>query len=264
MSSLVENGTAGVKVAVSGNFRCWLPILSHLPGGVLERVAGCDRWQSDTPLPLFQGVFGVPTGLDRVDEILQPFIERGLPLLWVYADDDGLTEVLEHREFMIGRANGMAADVSALGDAAFPDDVSVRIVDSDPEALLAATEVSLSTNGLPASSAAAMVIALQQWSLEHGGLEVDTFLAEIDGQAVAAATLLVGAGVAGIYNVGTVEEERGRGIGAAITRAAMERARAQGAHVATLHAGPMAEPLYRRIGFELVGQTFVYAFRSET
>jgi ribosomal protein S18 acetylase RimI-like enzyme len=78
-------------------------------------------------------------------------------------------------------------------------------------------------------------------------------LGTVDGRPVATATLLVHpVDVAGIYFVCTAPSERRQGIGAAITRAAMEEAKALGCRSAVLGSSPMGHGIYRRLGFEEV------------
>jgi ribosomal protein S18 acetylase RimI-like enzyme len=69
---------------------------------------------------------------------------------------------------------------------------------------------------------------------------------------VATVSLLTAGGAAGIYNVATIEAERGRGIGAAMTAAAIRHGAARGFTVATLQASTMGRPVYERLGFRFV------------
>jgi ribosomal protein S18 acetylase RimI-like enzyme len=59
--------------------------------------------------------------------------------------------------------------------------------------------------------------------------------------------------VAGIYDMGVAAHERRRGIGRALTLAALQLGRAQGCALATLNATPEGELLYRAVGFRSVG-----------
>jgi GNAT superfamily N-acetyltransferase len=60
-------------------------------------------------------------------------------------------------------------------------------------------------------------------------------------------------GVGGIYDMGVAEHERRRGIGTALTLAAVELARTQGCAIVTLNATPEGALLYRTLGFRDVG-----------
>jgi len=81
-------------------------------------------------------------------------------------------------------------------------------------------------------------------------------------QPVATASLLMAAGVAGVYFVLTVPEARRRGIGGAITEAALRDARELGYRVGVLGASGMGLPLYRRLGFEEYCRIAVYEWRD--
>ena len=74
----------------------------------------------------------------------------------------------------------------------------------------------------------------------------------LDGTPVATASLMVAGGAAGIYNVATLEPARRRGIGAALTAAAVRRGAERGLELATLQASSMGRPIYERLGFRFV------------
>lgn len=76
------------------------------------------------------------------------------------------------------------------------------------------------------------------------------WLGELEGVAVATAMAVHTGDVVGIYNVQVREEVRGRGLGRAITLAAIEAGRTRGATVASLQSSELGLPVYRRLGFE--------------
>lgn len=78
---------------------------------------------------------------------------------------------------------------------------------------------------------------------------VQLFLARLDGEPVATSYSAQGGGVVGIYNVATVPPARGKGIGYAVTLAALRDARERGYAVAVLGATRMGFPVYQRMGF---------------
>lgn len=89
------------------------------------------------------------------------------------------------------------------------------------------------------------------------------YVGHIEGRPVATATLFFAAGVAGIYFVSTVPTERGRGVGSAITRAAMIAARDNGFATAVLGSSPMGQRVYERLGFHTVCTVGVYEWTAD-
>ena len=76
------------------------------------------------------------------------------------------------------------------------------------------------------------------------------FIALDDGEPVACGTLVLAAGVAGLYNIGVQPGRQRQGIGAAMTAALMAEGRATGAETGVLWASPAGTGCYRGLGFE--------------
>lgn len=84
-------------------------------------------------------------------------------------------------------------------------------------------------------------------------------VARLDGESVAAAMAFDCERDCGIYNMGTLEHARRRGIATGLLSKHLHDARARGCDTATLQSTPMAEPLYRNVGFRDLGRIVEYS-----
>lgn len=81
------------------------------------------------------------------------------------------------------------------------------------------------------------------------------------GKPVAGATTVISEGVAGIYYVGTLEEYRGKGLGALITKESTNIGFDSGAEYVILQASELGERVYSKIGYE--GISYYRSYRVE-
>jgi ribosomal protein S18 acetylase RimI-like enzyme len=87
---------------------------------------------------------------------------------------------------------------------------------------------------------------------------LNLLVARRDGENVATAFGFDHDGDCGIYNVGTLEHARRRGIGTALTSTLVRDAIARGCQTASLQATPMAERMYAAVGFRDLGRIVEY------
>jgi GNAT superfamily N-acetyltransferase len=88
--------------------------------------------------------------------------------------------------------------------------------------------------------------------ITEGMLDQEAFtglLGLLDGEPVAASGVFLSDGFAGVYNVATVPEHRGKGLGAALTWAAARAGADAGCTASVLQASQMGEPVYARMGY---------------
>jgi ribosomal protein S18 acetylase RimI-like enzyme len=85
------------------------------------------------------------------------------------------------------------------------------------------------------------------------------WIAYVNGEPVATAATVLASGAIGVYNVGTLPAHRGRGIGEAMVRFAIDRAReASGIARTVLQSTSFGYDLYRKMGYRVVGQVLVF------
>lgn len=80
-----------------------------------------------------------------------------------------------------------------------------------------------------------------------------------DGRIVGSAVLFIDHGVAGLYAVSTDPAHRRRGIGRAMSQAAVLAAQERGCRVVALEATPQGLPVYLKMGFETVAEYQIFA-----
>lgn len=83
-------------------------------------------------------------------------------------------------------------------------------------------------------------------------------VARLDGESVATAIALDHEGDCGIYNVGTREHARRRGLAGALTALHLHEALARGCRTASVQSTPMAEHVYAAVGFDDLGRILEY------
>ena len=85
------------------------------------------------------------------------------------------------------------------------------------------------------------------------------WLAWKDGVPISKIGLYNGSGSAGIYGVATRPEARGLGIASILMVEAMKAAREMGHKLAVLDSSPLAENLYKRLGFITVAPLHLFS-----
>lgn len=180
------------------------------------------------------------------------FAERALPFQLSIRELDGdrpLRELEESgwrrkREPTPGLTLAISASVPTVPAA--PARLVIDRVRS-PEELAAFRETAFRGFGYPVAAAPAFLnerlLALPRLRLYTG---------RVDGVVVATSMLLATGSVAGIYWVATLEAQRGRGYGEALTWAAIVGGRELGCRIASLQASKLGRPVYARMGFEHV------------
>lgn len=93
--------------------------------------------------------------------------------------------------------------------------------------------------------------------------ETESFIGWLDGNAVGTATLVLSGEMAGVYNISAAPAFRRRGVGAAMTAAAIAAGRERGARASTLQASAMGFPLYLGMGYEAFGSYRGWTFRAQ-
>jgi GNAT superfamily N-acetyltransferase len=216
---------------------------------------------------LFWYVTGLPTGVfnsimyanlptpARIDAAVMELYalrrRHGVPVGWVIGPASRPTDLgrqLEARglEHLVS-LTPMTMTLDALPAAEPVPGLTIERVD-DPAAYEAWIEAEQIGFDAAANDETGLADLRRAMGIGHG-FPLHHLLGRLDGAPVATASLLLDGGIAGIYDVSTVPEARRRGIGMAMTLAALREARRLGYRIAFLQPSAMGRPLYERIGF---------------
>ena len=215
----------------------------------------------------FGAVHAIPTGLPV------PFFNP----VFALDDDSRLEDVLAAVDWMRSRGIEPAVNVAvrlddrlqpgvvAAGFQRDPDPTPVMTLDPIPAAPPAPDGVEIHVGGAD---------LFEPWhtALDSGPVwrraagraflgdeRIRASVAVLDGEPVAAAAAVRHGTTLGIYAVGTREHARRRGIGRAVTWAAIDTGRAAwGSDIVILQSSAMGFPVYRSMGFEQVGALVEY------
>jgi len=216
------------------------------------------------PAPFFNRVVWTRSAADQIDDLidetLATFAAAGRALRWHVNDDTtpaDLAERLEARGFIrVGAGTPMALELAGLpASLELPAGVRIEQVRSlEQRARFGDILDAIFQPGEAARPFRSMELAFP----ESVYAERPRFLAFVDDEPAATSAMVEADGVAGIYAVGTLPAFRQRGLGALLTTLPLLAARERGVRYGILHASPMGEPVYRRIGFEPVGRQAVF------
>ena len=242
-------------------------IVRLLERGRIEERGGVDVFTTGIPFFLLNGMLGASFPEHQAEPAIHVHVremkQTGLPFCWMVGPSTTpptVGAIIESAGLRPNRMPGMWISLDLLHPPPPPQDVVVReIVDArelDGWAHAQARGFGLAIEVAQAFSDAARAAGLGRASV------LRPFAAFIDGDVVATSLLVSDGPTAGIYNVCTVEEARRRGIGAAVTHAALEAGRASGLKTGVLFASSMGYPVYKKLGFR-TGCTFTtYAWKG--
>lgn len=251
---LADFSQASMAQAVEANLFALFEQLKTWPRLELHDDGACCWTLSHLPYPLFNSVVRARLdsgGADHaIDARIRACADRSVPMLWWTGPSTTPADLgtrLERRGFLLEAALGMAADVHYV--AAQPADTVIEVeAVHDAAALATWSRVLCNAFGAPHTFGEAFADLAAAIGLGPGS-SFRHFLGRLNGEPVATCSLFLGGGVAGIYDVGTLPERRRRGIGAAMTRAAIAAAAAAGYRIAILHSSGLGAAMYRALGF---------------
>ncbi len=242
--------------AIENNLAEAWRFLSHIPGVDYEAGPEMIRYIGGIPYPLCNSIMQAnfpPGSLDeKIREAMAPITARQLPLFWWVGPATRPADLGRHLEkqglSLIERVPGMAMDLrSAEENRPAPAGLTIREIQNreDLRAWIDVFRIGFET---PEVAANFFHNAMSYIGLGPG-LRYKHYLGLCKDEPVACSSVYLGDGDAGIYNVVTLPDFRGRGIGSVMTQRPVRVAEEQGLRIGVLHASAMGRPVYERLGF---------------
>lgn len=265
MSVLQDRSSAAVIAAIEANLSVLWRSYSHLPDAELYDQSDLLWVATDIPFPPFNGVVRArlrpETIAPTITSTLQHFARRHVPMLWLIGPSTRPSDLNAHliRFGLTHMADdsAMAIDLQTLPmNLHVPTGFTSEVVD----------DLGTLRTWCGFTDQTVVADALFTWGQTLGFAperEIVHFLGRLDGRPVATATLVLGGGVAGIYNVMTVPDAQRRGIGTLMTVRLLAVARARGYRLGILQSSKMGYPLYRRLGFQDYCRIGIYLWPGE-
>lgn len=208
--------------------------------------------------------FTEATAPPRVAETVRILASTGRPFSWWVgpaSTPDNLAEYLEASNLEASETEtGMWKDLRGFLPEAHVTGLDIRLVSTPVQLADYATVLSSNWNP-PAATVQRFYAEAADFALVASS-PARYLVGYVDDRAVCSAEVFLHAGVAGIYNISTLETERRRGYGGAITLATLHAARDAGYETAVLQASEDGEPVYRRLGFTDCGRFTEYTLTS--
>jgi GNAT superfamily N-acetyltransferase len=201
------------------------------------------------------------TAAARVADVVADFSHATQPFAWWLMPGDlpsDLAAILCAAGLRPAESElAMAADLAALGRIAEePPGLQIERVRRLPQ--LHDFAAIVAGGWTPSDPAVLRFYELAAPALLQAEAPLWLYVGYLDGLPVATAQLTVGGGVAGLYNVITVESYRRRGIGTALTTRPLLDARAVGFTTAVLQATAAGARVYQQLGFTTFGEITEY------
>jgi len=236
-SATYEPLAEGLERVVTDEYVVWIGGVDHPVYSVAQRF----RLEPERVAP-------------AVDEIRALFRARGRSVATYELGPSSRPLDLEHRLRALGLRTydddpvtaGMVLTAAPLGDRA---EATARRVQSLDE-YLTAIDITTRVFGLNDDQRAdKRVGAAERFADEQAGAPFATFLAFVDGEAIASAKMMLTDRGAILSSGATLPHARGRGAYRALVAARWEEAQRRGLGALVVQAGPMSRPILERLGF---------------
>ena len=233
-------------------------LVEHSPESEIRELGGVFAFVTGLPLSLFNGCIVVGPARAKELEMAMDWISGLGPPHRVWIADEfapALANIPLERGYETDPEPYPAMVLHPLPQPP-PPSVGVTIVPVAESGLDEYHQVSVDS-GLPVELA--LRLPSRAFAADP---DVQLFIGRLEGRPVGTSLAIRTGDVSGVYAVGTLPEARRRGVGSALTWAAVSAGRAWGCDTIVLQASEMGFPLYAAMGFRTVVKYTTFIRRS--
>ena len=206
-----------------------------------------------------------PCPASHVENVVQPLLALDAPsaVFFMAPPSETLTRQLASMGFVKSDPMpAMAVEIEKLAAAELPPGYEgVRIVDGKA----ASDWANILAEGYPIPRGLAHIISPESLPTTAAiDADVQFFGVSREGRLVATSMLYLAGGLAGVYCVATLPEERGVGLGAHVTAEALRAAGRAGYKVGVLQSSDAGHSIYLALGFADVGEVHMLVRSADT
>lgn len=221
---------------------------------------------TEIPFPLFNSILRPRLSPETMDDAIDEAIARcklkNVPMLWFTGPSTKPVDLgsrLLERGFQFWESPGMAVELDSLPEKLqLPPNLVIERVEDD-ENLRKFCQVFCEVFEMSEIVEDAWFDLYLSLGFDPS-LPIRHYLGSLNDEVVATSTLFLGAGVAGIYNVSTLEPARRKGIGSAMTTFPLLEARGLGYRAGILNSSEIGFNVYHRVGFQEYCKIYQYVW----
>lgn len=242
--------------AIAENLCAFLPFFGFSEQGEVHDTPELLWSMTNVPFPIFNSIIRCKLAPENVAPTIDDIITRGksrnVPLLWWTCPSTSpanIGESLKAHGFVFEEdVPGMALDLQTLDkEISSPEGFTMEML-QNADQLKEWRKPFAESFKMPEFAIDALLALFERISF----VEKQPYyhvIGRLNGQAVAVGSVFLGAGVAGIYNIGTIPVARRKGIGSIITHALLQKAISEGYRISVLHSSPMGKSVYSKLGY---------------
>lgn len=198
--------------------------------------------------------------LEFIKNTVNIFVQKKLPFAWwagFSKEPSNLRENLEALNLVCTEHElGMAISLDTLNTE---DVSSVLTIDSVDQERKLDDFINVLTQQIPNDAEAIRAFYKETGHFTfHKNSLLNLFVGYVDEKPIATSALFCSSGVAGVWDVITLPESRGKGIGIRMTLAALTKGAKTGYRIGVLTASNEGQSVYKKIGFKSLQDFFIY------